>query len=307
MNRLVIRGGGLGDAVLTLPVPARIRAMHPEDTLYVLGGPFMCDIARLAGLSETVHSFDDHGFHALSCDDGPTPFLRDFLSQFSTIYWFSTLSAAGRRELAHAAGVADCRVLDPRPPVGLGRHAAAHLLTILGADPGDRPPSLPPMPGHHDENTPRRGLVIHPGSGGIAKTWPIERFAAVMRRVDSPMTVLAGPAERDRDMDLTLLEREGAMVEPPTVADLYAVLRSAACYLGNDSGVSHLAALAGTPATVLFGPTDPWVWKPLGDRVRVLTSNDGTMNGIGVSEVVEALTSSGYGRVRRQNDAGSRE
>jgi heptosyltransferase III len=68
-----------------------------------------------------------------------------------------------------------------------------------------------------------------------------------------------------------------------------ALLASARAWLGNDSGPSHLAALCGTPSTVLFGPTDPRVWRPLGERVRVIISPDGSMEGIGVREVLEAL------------------
>jgi heptosyltransferase III len=307
VNHLLIRGGGLGDAVLTLPVLARIRAIHPEDTIDVLGSPFMCDMARLSGLSDTVHSFDDHGFHTLAADGNPSPFLREFLSRYSTIYWFSTLPASGRRAFANAAGVADCRVLDPRPREELKWHVTTHLLTILGDNPDGMTPQLPTMEGQCGDTTPRRGLVIHPGSGGLAKTWPIERFAAVARNVGGPVTMIVGPAERDRHIDLTVLARVCAIVEPPTVADLYTVLRSAMCYLGNDSGVSHLAAYAGTPATVMFGPTDPRIWRPLGDTVRVLSSHDGTMHGIGVHEVLEALTCSGDGQFQRPNDADSLE
>lgn len=305
MNHLLIRGGGLGDAVLTLPVMACIRAIHPKDTIDVLGSPFMCDMARLSGLADAVHSFDDHGFHTLAADGDPSPFLREFLSRYSTAYWFSTLPVSGRRECAHAAGVADCRVLDPRPQEGLKRHLAAHLLTILGDNPDGMPPQLPAMGGQYGDTSPRRGLVIHPGSGGRAKTWPIERFVEVARNVEGPVTMIVGPAERDRHIDLKLLRNVCAVALPPTVADLYAVLRSAMCYLGNDSGVSHLAAYAGTPATVLFGPTDPRIWRPLGDTVRVLTSHDGSMHGIGVPEVLEALTCSGDGQFQRPNGADS--
>jgi len=59
--------------------------------------------------------------------------------------------------------------------------------------------------------------------------------------------------------------------------------------LGKDSGVSHLAALAGTPSVVLFGPSDPVVFKPLGSRMHILSSPDGRMEGIGVEEVMRGI------------------
>ena len=69
---------------------------------------------------------------------------------------------------------------------------------------------------------------------------------------------------------------------------LGAVLSRAGVYLGNDSGVSHLAAAFGAPTVALFGPTDARVWAPVGPAVRTVVSREGTMDGIGEEEVLAA-------------------
>jgi heptosyltransferase-2 len=72
----------------------------------------------------------------------------------------------------------------------------------------------------------------------------------------------------------------------PTIA---AVFQGARGFIGNDSGITHLAAAAGVATTVLFGPTDPRVWAPRGEHVRVVQSADGTMEGITVEAVLERV------------------
>jgi ADP-heptose:LPS heptosyltransferase len=83
--------------------------------------------------------------------------------------------------------------------------------------------------------------------------------------------------------------------EPPPVARglsagaLASLLRRCSAYLGNDSGVTHLAALVGVPTVALFGPSDPALWSPLGSRVTVLRSPTAAMSGITVDEALAAL------------------
>ena len=135
-------------------------------------------------------------------------------------------------------------------------------------------------------STASRHLVIHPGSGGVAKCWPPDRFAALIARLapqsgpcpqgpDSPpgptrqrRTTLVGEAEVDRWPRATLDALHATPVlDLPT---LHATLATATAFLGNDSGPTHLAAAMGVPTVALFGPSDPLQWSPLGARVTVL-------------------------------------
>jgi heptosyltransferase III len=69
---------------------------------------------------------------------------------------------------------------------------------------------------------------------------------------------------------------------------LAATLARASVYVGNDSGVTHLAAAAGTPAVAIFGPTDPAQWSPLGRAVRVLRADSTRLQDVPVAEVLAA-------------------
>ena len=60
----------------------------------------------------------------------------------------------------------------------------------------------------------------------------------------------------------------------PTLA---ALLARCAAYFGHDTGISHIAAAAGTPSTLLFGPTDPATWAPQGAHVRVISAAGGNL------------------------------
>ncbi|MBI3978476.1 MAG: glycosyltransferase family 9 protein [Chloroflexi bacterium] len=125
----------------------------------------------------------------------------------------------------------------------------------------------------------RRLIAIHPGSGGARKNWPAERFAAVadalLRRGESVL-IVAGPADGEAvgqvERRLWQWRRSDQLAQIPLLPlpVLAATLEQADAYLGNDSGVSHLAAAAGTPTVAIFGPTDPAIWAPRGRRVRVL-------------------------------------
>ena len=140
-------------------------------------------------------------------------------------------------------------------------------------------------------------VALHPGSGGAAKRWPPERFVELARRLITrgcrPL-LIEGPA--DAEVTAAVLAALGAETERVRVARglsvgaLTALLRCAA-YVGNDSGVSHLAALAGVPTLALFGPSDPALWAPLGPRVRVLRAPEGDLAWLEAGDVWKMLDS----------------
>ncbi len=101
--------------------------------------------------------------------------------------------------------------------------------------------------------------AIHPFSGGTKKNWPIEKFREVAARLDMPVKWTAGPDEK--------LEHA---VRFHDLYELACWLSTARVYLGNDSGISHLAAAVGTPVVAIFLTTDPTIWAPRGPRVTVL-------------------------------------
>ncbi len=135
-------------------------------------------------------------------------------------------------------------------------------------------PALPPPLGTPRIRVPeveRTRIVVHPFSASLSKNWPLDRFQAVATALDAEFAV----------------NRDGT----PRIADLYELacwLRGAKLYIGNDSGITHLAAAVGTPVVALFGPMDPAIWAPrtaMREIIRRLP-----MEEIGVADVLAAAT-----------------
>ena len=137
-------------------------------------------------------------------------------------------------------------------------------------------------------------IVIFPGSGSPGKNWPADRFAALASKLSlsnrASVAVILGPAETSME---PIFRETGVSVlkdlDLPTVA---AVARLASAFVGNDSGVSHLAAAVGALGVVIFGPTDPARWRPRGPggdaQIRVLRGEP--IDSIETREVADAIS-----------------
>ncbi len=209
-------------------------------------------------------AFDDSSL-AWVFGAGPPPAGRPRI----VVAWLADPTGDVAERLAASAG--DRALVAPSRPVERGGvHCARHLLASLAPlgvveDLDDRPLAVAPRAG--------TSIFVHPGSGAPRKNWPPERFAAVceiVRGRGQPVTLIAG--EADAEPVDAVARAVGGPVEvlrQPDLLELAARLAGCRAYLGNDSGVSHLAGLVGARAVVLFGPTSPAVWAPLGPRVRV--------------------------------------
>ena len=113
-------------------------------------------------------------------------------------------------------------------------------------------------------------FTLHPGSGGRAKCWPLDNFAELLGLIRQrtgwlPITLLG---EADAHLEPRWRELAGGceVVVNAPLNPVLGLLKNTRVHVGNDSGVSHLAALV-APTVALFGPTDPRVWRPVGRRV----------------------------------------
>ena len=102
------------------------------------------------------------------------------------------------------------------------------------------------------------------------------------------MTFVLGPAEIEGGAG-EYLAGDGYPVETPgSIGDLARIITHTSVFIGNDSGIAHLASMTDTPTVVLYGPTDPVIWRPVGRKVVQVISPDGEMSGITVGEVLRA-------------------
>jgi ADP-heptose:LPS heptosyltransferase len=248
-KKLVIRACAAGDFVLNLPALLAIQNLQPEVRFSLVGYPETLELARDYVHVEAIASIEGANWSRLFY--GPV----DGLSFDSAIVWMKDPAVAVN---LRRSGIPNVLQADPFPQYG---HAAVHLLRTL-----DLPfPSLPEM------WSPSSGrIVIHPGSGSAKKNWPY--FDELIRQIPDAY-VLRGPAEGVED----------AM----PLRDVSRLLRESRGFIGNDSGITHLAAYLGVPTIALFGPTDPRIWGPIGRRSRVIWKR--SLAEITVSEVLQAM------------------
>jgi ADP-heptose:LPS heptosyltransferase len=240
LNIVIIRACAVGDLILNLPALQALQVSYPEARFVLVGYPERLDIARRFIHVESVHSLETEPWSRLFYEP------VKILNVDRALVWMKDPIVA---ENLRRSGIPGVSWFPPFPESG---HAAAHLLNTLGLS----APELPDLWRPASDQ-----VILHPGSGSLAKCWP--HFRQLAYRLKSP-AFLIGPAERDFDSgsypryeDLTLCE----------ASDL---LSRARAFVGNDSGITHLAGYLGCPTLALFGPTDPAVWGPVGRRIRIL-------------------------------------
>jgi heptosyltransferase-3 len=288
---IVFRPGALGDTLLAFPALAALRRAFPGAWLGAVGNAPALALARAAGLADEAMPFDLPCWAELFAEEGMRSVeARQMLNGAKlAVVWLRDPDGLAARNL-RASGISLVASAPGRPPEGVRVHAADYLLATLAPVIGDlalAPASMPALtPSAEDcawaeTEWARRGLldapglVLHPGSGGRAKCWPPERFAALAGRFIAAgwrVLVIEGPADSLAALQtLALLPTDAAQSAAGlSLPQLAALLARATLFIGNDSGVSHLSALLGTPTLALFGPTDPAIWAPRGPRVRVV-------------------------------------
>jgi ADP-heptose:LPS heptosyltransferase len=299
---VIFRPGALGDTLLAFLALGALRRVWPDAQVTLVARADTLALVRAARLADAAYSYDLPAWSGLwsEAPDGD-PLLRAVVGGAEVVVaWLPDPNGSIARALS-ALGVARCVIAPGRPPAsgphsqslararaGAGQqpeHVACYLLRTL-APLGIGGPILPgPFLVTGIEEAcggqgaralaGERVVALHPGSGGAAKCWPPERFAEVARRLRAagyaPL-VVEGPADAERVA--AMHEALGGAPVPVArglaVEALAALLARCAAYVGNDSGVSHLAGLVGCPTLALFGPSDPALWAPVGPRVRVL-------------------------------------
>lgn len=254
VRTLVVNVGGIGDFLLACPAIARLADDGPVE---LLGRRDRLMPAVAGGVGEAAHDISQPHFQSMF-GGAPAPELKRFLSRFKrAIIWMR--DAGDIEKKFTACGVEDVRAFPGLPPDTWTGHASEYFLECVRKQPVDEF-RLKIEPAER-----KNCAVIHPGSGGERKNWPMESFIHVAEALGQHVVWLAGPAE----------ER---IAFPPGVTphyvdnlvDVARLLTGARLYIGNDSGITHLAAAVGTPTVAIFGPTDPKVWAPRGRRVEVV-------------------------------------
>lgn len=269
---LIFHQGALGDLVTLFPVIIRLRGHYQAIDLICKNQ--IGRLARHLELVDTAYPVESAIFSSLF-SEGPVPDRLAFLSHYDTILLFSYSAELHQR--VGSLAKASVHLIPPRPAPGRRRHVTDHYTENLkGASicpPAVGRQARPPyLDWRRSVFNPRR-VLIHPGSGSRLKNWPVENFLSLGEQLTTAgfeTTFLLGPADDHLDVaQFPCVER------PPDLVTLAESLQNAGGFIGNDSGVSHLAAFLGLPTVTLFGPSDPLRWAPRGRATAVVQSAEG--------------------------------
>ncbi len=279
---LIWHQGALGDLLLAGPALLAVRRRYHRAQIFALGhterwGLLATDL-HLAEVWDSGESRWAELFGA-----GPvSSAMQDCLARFQLALVFSPASSTPVPARLQQAGIPAVHWLPSFPESGreaVGALQARRLADLgLPTEPRALRLSWPPLPESEERlKMPGPWLAVAPGSGHPAKNWPLSHYYEASRALawEYKLRVvwLAGPAEAVlRPYLQALAEAQGQVVlAGAPLQQVAAVLSRCRLFLGNDSGLTHLAAALNGPAVVaLFGPTDPRVWAPPGARVRIL-------------------------------------
>ena len=305
---LVIRGGAIGDFILTVPAIRLLAEGLPEVELEVMGYNPIISLAEASGYAKRTRSIEYGAlasFFAKGADLNEE--LCAYFAAFSVVVSYLYDPDGIFRENLERAGVQtliECshRVANDGPPAAEQLAKPLESLALFLEEETAKPLlKMAPLVVEEartflgDDSGPV--VAVHPGSGSPYKNWELTRWRDVLLRLHEAeptrrFLVSTGEAEEEAvseflesldELDLPIL-RANRLPLPV----LGAALAQCKLYLGHDSGISHLAGAVGVPSLVLFGPTEDSVWAPQQGHVRVLKHPSGLLNEITVHDVVAA-------------------
>jgi len=264
---LCLRRGGLGDTLMMEPVLRALREAGQAAELHFAGNEASGRLLAHYGVVDHARSSEELALWDLDVDSATGQRTRDYLAGFDRVVIDGEdLGARASPRVTvyspvidESGGVpASRQLLDrvglPEPLRGAGARLRDHRAEVTG------------------------GAVLHPGSGGLSKCWPWERWcnlAAGLLRRGVTVDLVLGPAEVDRGWLSSRPPPAGVHVTAGAdITVLAPRLEHARVFVGNDAGVTHLAAALQVPTVAIFGATDPSVWAPRGSHVHVVCDGE---------------------------------
>ena len=288
---LVMHQGAIGDLVLSLPSLQTIKNAFPEYSIEMLGYPAILSLVG-GDFAHTIRSVDWAPASTLYGDfEDVSAQMRQYLAGFERLFIFSA-----QVKSAFIKNVQRCHpsAVHIRTFPDTARHVIDYQLAQLAAM-GYAPAGPVPQLSLSSDDRRRADdflrcngfdatlmtlIAVHAGSGGRRKCWPSACFQAIIQLLHEErragFLLVEGPAEETTDGEMTAaLSALPCLplrnLDLPLVA---ALIAGCALFIGNDSGITHLAAAVGVPTVAVFGPTDPAVWGPRGKSVCIVRECD---------------------------------
>jgi heptosyltransferase-2 len=305
MNRiLLIRGGAIGDFVLTLPALKALRDANAGAQIEILGYKHIAELAHNRFYANQVRSIEYAPLSTFFAKDSELASeLTEYFATFDLIITYlydpdkifeNNLRRCGVRKIVRGPSKIDTyghaarQLAEPIETLGL---KVDDLGARFYASAEDREFARDFF---RDCRLPI--VAFHPGSGSEKKNWPLNNWIEIgncllaSENFRGSILVVSGEADQSQTARLESIwnnrfVRFAKHLPLPRVA---AVLEHS-IFVGHDSGISHLAAAAGANCILLFGPTDPDVWAPRNENVRVIRGVEGKIDNIEFRDVEDAL------------------
>ena len=313
MNRiLVIRGGAIGDFILTLPALKALRDACPCAHIEILGYKHIAVLAEHRFYAQAVRSIECGPLSRFFARNSELPAeLANYFASFDLIISYLYDPDRIFENNLRRCGVENL-LCGPSKIVEKADHAARQLARPV-EDFGIRVvdltekvfPSIEDRQFASDFLRPlqRPIIAIHPGSGSKEKNWPLENWIALFSREGGlsgaegkdgslcpSLVVISGEADKAQteQLEREWKDRDVRFAKNLSLPQLAAVLERS-IFMGHDSGISHLAAAAGASCILLFGPTNPDVWAPKNRNARVLGAESGNVSDVEIGPVEAAI------------------
>lgn len=291
---LIIRGGGIGDFILTLPAMYALRKHYLNSYIEVMTHLRFFKLVENKFYANSACSIDQAALSQFFLQGGNVSIMKDYFKSFDLILSYvpdkddifqKNLERVNKKKIVFHASF---------PETQTKQHIIDHLLTPvknLGIKIDINSPQIFLKDEHKncasnffvDNRLADKVLALHPGSGSLKKCWNVQNFADIINWwMDKHGKVLIICGEADEQIagecKNLLIDEKFVIAKNIELVNLASLIARCNCYIGNDSGITHLAAAVGTKTVALFGPTDQTIWGPRGRNVKIIRIDTFSLN-----------------------------
>ena len=308
---VIISPGAIGDCVLMLPLAHFMKNSLKLGAIDFIGHTQYIDFYPGRTTVNAVRSIDSIDFHRLFADSGDFV-LEDgdaLITDFSRYEWIVSFLGADHNSFeenliftVNCSRAAEITMLSLKPSEDFSNHISRfYIQQFIDAN---LPDTTLPIFDHKTQlinptktdmtcgrkllaslglNPTQKFAVIHPGSGTPEKCWHFENFLSVadfLLENNHQLVFLIGPAEAEKFSPdvINAFSEKGKCLAEPDLAQVLHIIACADLFIGNDSGITHLAASAGISTIAVFGQTNPEIYGPIGPKVNLYIDNSDYFN-----------------------------
>lgn len=290
---LIVHQGAIGDFILSLPAIASLREHYQKAHFEIAGFPKILSLAYGRYYADKVISIDGKEWAMLYMERPIfSQRLVDYLSMFDLGVIFTANPNPIFVKNLKRAGLQHFLQIRTLPSNGEQIHITDYILSSLNRIGLNASSMYPRLYLTKSDRLFAEGflkevgirgdktlIAIHPGSGGKKKVWMPERFVRLVYRLsqklEATFLIISGPADECfvETLLLHISSLDPILIKNLPLPHVASIIERCGIYIGNDSGITHMAASLAVPTIAIYGPTDPEIWGPRGPHVSILASH----------------------------------